>query len=171
MIIALICSWFVAMWKEGEESPPLYTHIITCTNAHTHTIFTHHTSSHDGLHQTWNNRVMSSIHMQCTRGEFFTIFLSCSYVSITMVTEVSWWDYWSQLTALTEESFSIGSCCLYWKVEVNRFILCIPTLPNVTCTWQSMHTNQYMSFSRETKCLRSSVDVAGIRRAWNEARS
>ena len=170
MIITLICSWCVAMWKEGEESPPLYTHIITCTNAHTHNIHTPHIQpwwSPSDMEQQW--WVACTCNVQ--EGSSLQSFLSCSYVSITMVTEVSWWDYWSQLTALTEESFSIGSCCLYWKVEVNRFILCIPTLPNVTCTWQSMHTNQYMFFGRETKCLRSSVDVAGIRRAWNEARS
>ena len=103
MIITLICCRCVAMWKEGEESSTAHTYNYMYKCTHTHTIFTHHTSSHDGLHQTWNNRVMSSMHKQCTRGEFF---LSCSYVSITMVKEVSWWDYWSQLTALTEESFS-----------------------------------------------------------------
>ena len=106
MIITTICCRCVAMWKEGEESSTAHTYNYMYKCTHTHTIFTHHTSSHDGLHQTWNNRVMSSMHKQCTRGEFFTIFLSCSYVSITMVKEVSWWDYWSQLTALTEESFS-----------------------------------------------------------------
>jgi len=65
MIITLICCKCVAIRKEGEDSPPLHTHIIACTNAHTHTIFTLHASSHDGLHQTWNNRVMSSMHMLC----------------------------------------------------------------------------------------------------------
>jgi len=50
-------------------------HMIIRTHAHMHTIFTHHTPSHDGLHQTWNNEVISSMHMQCTWGEFLTIFI------------------------------------------------------------------------------------------------
>ena len=171
MIITLICCRCVAMWKEGEESSPLHTHIIACTNAHTHTHTQYSHTTHPAMMVSirhWTTEWWVDTHAMYKRGVLYN-FLSCRYISITMVKEVS--SFWSQLTALTEESFSIGSCCLYWKVEVNRFILCIPTLPNVTCTWQSMHTNQCMIFGRETKCLRSSVDVAGIRRASNEAHS